>query len=463
MKRRLRLHNLLLLTLLFVGKPLFAPDRASEGVDLVAARLPALWTSATESLTQPGANDLFALWTRHEIDYFNAELTYLYADTNKGEVVHPQEIFDKYWTSIFGDFGETFAQIAFRNAARKFPGARWINDAEYERLNPVGKKPDGVMYRVLDGELLIVQVLESKMGYARYDRVQADGYLMRWQLHGITVLIDDKPTYFEPEKLRLFLTPTDAPPRSLVLGEASVDDLESVTLYFATDPPYEGARLHYVEAPFTAAEAEDIIYRFVRHLVTGKPIEPASVARVQKPAAMPEPVLVAFRQQLNDWILDHGRFPRSADAGLGRLLAKRISQRGSQMHVFMTDLTDETRLVMAVSGHIPALGPMQRYLLGTSPFGPDGKIKPEMAAAYRAYAICYGHDFRPLLQAQAVHSLDWKRFFATLPDPYDPSPVETEHHACVMAVSQARARRALNPDPLDPPVGSDPSQNEQKY
>lgn len=426
-----------------------APQTARrEGVYLVPHQLPELWHAAVESLTQPGANDMFRSWTDREVAYLNRKIAFLYGETRDkpGPVLHHEEIFDKYWTTVFGVFGELHGNIMMRERLRYRPGSRYLDELEYRALNADGKAPDGILYLERRGELHILDVMESKMGNATYDREQARGYLRRWQRKGIAVTGTD----YDPGRIRLRVPTRGNPLRFIPLEGAGLSDLERITVFVATSEPPDESPLLHEPTPFTAGECRDVIFRFIQRLVRGKPIEERSALRVERPAAMPPAVLEDYRQQLDDWVLDHGRFPRSSDEGLGRLLAKRISQRGSQSRAFLRDLSEEARLVLAMRGGVPAKAPLGRALLAESPLDEARAVRNEVASGYRAYVMAYGDDLAPLLLSGAsTDPRGWEVFLRTLPDPYDPALTAPELEGCALAVAAARARRAQAPDPVE--------------
>lgn len=289
-------------------------------------------------------------------------------------------LYAHYGDHLFGVLGEVYASAYAR--ANLEPGEGLLDEFHYDVLNPDGNKPDGLVYRTAGEKLILKRVLESKMGRATYSPAQAEGYLKTWQQRGIVVAQSGKSQHFPPELV--FVT---IGLKTFRLQHIEEQQLRTITTLIGTSDSRTFAG-EYVRLPFRATTARSMVYDFMGLFLNSLPHRPKEPTLL--PSLRPEEI-PDFAVAIVDFVIENGRWPKtSSPDGLERFLAKEISARGGQATVFQNDLSAGLRHYLTLYGVIPAIGPMRRRLLESSPSAPGA------LSTLRAYVRSYERRLTPI-------------------------------------------------------------------
>ncbi len=363
------------------------------GPELVEARLPHFYKALVARVGAPVAAEYLRDWTAVDVEFFLAKARGLVNATAavQRQVPSADQLFAKHSSDVFGMMGEVFGNV--RSRARAVAPAVFIDEVAYVELNPDGKKPDGLAYEVRGKRLVIHFIMESKAGLNGYDASQMGGVLDRWRTLGITLRIDGAEQKFSAADIDLLVKSKTGHEVKPLVSTANVDCEPSVFLVATrAHPSFKGS----VELlPIDSSTLREVIYSYAENLREERPVF-GSRENFRVPE-LPSPQEVeAYRQQLGDWVGEHGTFPKAGGTShLEQYLARQVSNRGGQAKTFVNDLDDASRHFLAslalkerLAGNrngrsLPAMSPLERILIASQPDDPG--VVSSLRAYFRGY------------------------------------------------------------------------------
>jgi hypothetical protein len=261
-----------------------------------------------------------------------------------------------FWTVV----GNTLAAKMARERHAK-PGDRVIAEAVFRPWNAgFVPPPDGLLYRVENGRLIIRRVLEAKLGGAPYSRDQMHRLMRRLQAGGVLLDVEGDLLLFDAERIFLEVAETRIRLRFITLD---LFEQAVVLVRSQAAPPvaFPGEILHI---PLNESKTGEVVRAVVTQLLRGKiskhPVYWFGNLLVERPL-----------QELRDWIAQHRAWPHSRNRDdWERFLNQIWLDLGNQSHVFTYHLTDRERRALMEGDAMPAKHPLARYLRDKGP-SPD--------------------------------------------------------------------------------------------
>jgi len=373
-----------------------------RGYELVMSEMPALYRAVAKESGINSAIEFFADWEKQDIDFLRGKFRGLL------DVTHPDKPFVpdlgrlslSYDTHIFGCAGEAYGNVRMRKLLK--PGELYMDSSEYDRLNPDGNKPDGLIYSIEGENIVLSKIMESKLGSSSWSASQIQGFLDQWSRNGIK---DKDGRHFRPDHI-FFQTAAGRRTISSMTVETARENAVLVATRALTEFPGTLAQL-----PISATQlrSSGITYldnlRANRSAPKGSSKEPTPVLEGEQ--------LEDFKVALEDFMVEHRRWPGNSDGPLGAFLAKTINRRGGQTKVLINDLPGYFRHYLTVWGSLPAMSPFANNILAMDP------AHPEAASVLRSYIRKY--ESRKLGAPSQIHDLliktnpAWVAFFEAHP------------------------------------------------
>jgi len=427
---------ILLISKLIFALSLLVPVTAwaeLRGAALVHAEMPALYDACFQELGATKAEAFFADWELSEIAFLRTKFAKLLAltDATRPFVPTADRLSLSFQTHIFGCAGEAYGNARMRLALSEVPDSQFLDSHDYDRLNPHGTKPDGVLYRIENDRIIVLRILESKLGSSAWSASQIQGFIKQWSTKGLTVVDSEASRHFGPEAITIRTASGGIP-----VSSASVDTIRRIAVLVSTrdQPEFPGelARL-----PMSSSELRSVGLRYIAELRGSRSAAPGSHA---EPAPQLEgQTLEDFRKTLEDFMVENRRWPNSTDGVVGEYLIKNIGRRGGQTKVFLNDIPGYFRHFLTLYGKLPAMSPLQHQISSLDP------ENPEAASILRAYIRKY--ETRVLGEPSPIHALlvarhpGWQEFFRRHPLESLRVADLVEVNLCLDVLLQAQATR----------------------
>jgi hypothetical protein len=350
------------------------PLAVERGPAVVARGLPELY-QALLAVAGPRATErLLENWCESDVVFYRLKNHgLLEAALATATAPSVERIFLSFGLRGATTLGEAYGN-AFLGKLADESGSLYFDEVAYDAYNPYGRRPDGLLVRIEGPKLLLLQVFESKVGTGGFDRGQAKDYLKTWQQRGIILPVNGRTRHFAPTQIVL-RGPDD---EERAIGAVTNAELEACTTLVATQT-HPGFRGRVLPLPILAATAQDVTYRWIELLTQGRRLAPERENFRVPPLETPQEVF-DYQTALRNFLLERLQWPKShGTTGVEHFLARELSRRQGQARAFIEDLDDETRMVLASAGSMPARTSLESRLRKMSPSSPGA------LSSYHAY------------------------------------------------------------------------------
>lgn len=317
--------------------------RGENGASLVSHQLTPLYDAAVAVLGEPRAREFFRHWTPEITEFAAYRMRRFLKDlADTSDVQHRAQLFRSYQRLVKGTLGEAQGLALLWSAYQASPsrraGAKMLDDIQYRADNPTGHRPDGILYRIEDGRLYIVQILEGKIGTSYFKLTQFRSYVEQWQKEGIVI----QGEFFPPS--HIFLGDS-----TKALQKVSWQDVLQSHVSVAITGLNGHAQPTYKILPITLSQDElgDIVTTLTADKLTR---DDAATLR-DHVAEASRNYLAERRRAINDWVRKNRRLPRSevvgksaeelAEQRLGTWILNQRDPDGSGYTYVYNDLLDE--------------------------------------------------------------------------------------------------------------------------
>lgn len=398
--------------------------------------LPAFIEALESVLSEPEQDAFLDGWTKTECYRLIDAWRFIDFRMAKTQSRSPEALFQSHGGTMLGVLGELYGIAFLRNQYDYESGERVMDEVDYKTLNPSGRLPDGLAFRIEDGRLTVLRVLESKLGGENYDQSQGLSYLERWKSRGLVVPWKASAWHFSPELITLGEIP---------LPQANIQDLRNSTLLVGSrERTFDGGTLL---TPVQTTSLREVILQFLNYQLKNVPIKPEPKPRT-KPAVtanishrtprLTDAEVPDFRKGLVDFLYERQHWPKGgSECALERYLAHKVSSMGGQSTAFIRCLTGAERHFLTEIGQVPASGSLAATLLRTSPYSP-GAI-----SALRAHLRSFDKELPVpgiILQLRQVPA--WSSFLDTHPFEVFRTRLRQEETRCQQEIISRRLLEA---------------------